>query len=75
MEKPRRSERDKFDSAKQAATSGEGRATGDGASGHLNADDLSRFEGEGGLAVPVPFLRLSPNRRNQFGEPKQEMNS
>jgi hypothetical protein len=75
MEKPRRNQRDGFGHSKPAATPGQGRATGDGASGDLSPEDLSRFEGEGGLAVPEPFLRPSLNRRNQFSEPKQEMKS
>jgi hypothetical protein len=53
MEKVRRKQRDELDYAKPAAPSGAG-STGDGASGHLNPYDLSRFEGEGGPGVPEP---------------------
>lgn len=47
MQKARREPRDTFDHAKPAAPSEAG-STGEGASGLLNPDDLSEFDGAGG---------------------------
>ena len=52
--KAERKQRDGFGHASQPNTSEVGSAGG-GGSARLDPDDLSRFEGEGGRAVPEPF--------------------
>ena len=53
MEWAERKQRDGFGHASQPTTS-EAESTGSGGSARLDPDDLSRFEGEGGRAVPEP---------------------
>jgi hypothetical protein len=69
MENVRRKQRDEFDHPRQAAPSEAG-SLRDGEEGRLAPDDLSRFEGEGGLAVSE--LWAHPIRKSQFSKLKQE---
>ena len=52
--KAERKQRDGFGHASQPTTA-EAESTGGGGSARLEPDELSRFEGEGGRAVPEPF--------------------